>query len=197
MAAIYAEKGSELLPLPGVGAEITRMIRHFPGAPRRLLVGREATESAFKAALPAGYGIVHVASHALSDEIDPLRSALVFSPEEGSEEDGFLQLRELAGLRLPADLVVLSGCRTSQGRPLGHEGTFGLPRAVLALGARAVVSSLWKVEDRATAVFMDAFYAALAGSGDGASALREAKRGMSASRYAHPFFWGAFVYTGL
>lgn len=197
MAAIAEDKGLALLPLPGVAAEISRIARHFPKKKRRTIVGREATESAFKSALSEGLGIVHVASHALSDVIDPMRSALVFSPEDGGDEDGFLQLRELEGLRFSADLVVLSGCRTSQGKRFGHEGVVGLPRAMFALGARAVVSSLWQVQDRAAAAFMDAFYAALARSGDAAGALREAKIRMLKSKYAHPSSWAAFILTGL
>jgi len=197
MAAIAADRGQALLPLPGVAAEISRIVRHFPKMKRRTIVGREATESAFKSALSGSHGIVHIASHALSDAIDPLRSALVFSPEDGGDEDGFLQLRELEGLRFSADLVVLSGCRTSQGKRLGHEGVVGLPRAMFVLGARAVVSSLWKVEDQAAAAFMDAFYAAIARSGDAGAALREAKIRMLASKYAPPFFWAAFLLTGL
>jgi CHAT domain-containing protein/tetratricopeptide (TPR) repeat protein len=196
LAAIYAEEGYDLSPLPGARREVTRAATHFRKDRRRIIVGKNATESAFMAALAGDHRIVHIASHALSDEIDPLRSALVFSPEERSDEDGFVQVRELEAMRFSADLIILSGCRTSRGRRLGHEGVIGLPRALFYAGARSVVSSLWKVEDRATAAFMDAFYDAMARTESKAEALRTAKLRMAASRFSHPCFWAAFVLAG-
>ena len=65
--------------------------------------------------------------------------------------DGFLRLDEVTRLRLNADLVVLSACRTGQGRLYSGEGVTGLARAFLYAGSRGVVSSLWSVDDRETA----------------------------------------------
>jgi CHAT domain-containing protein len=70
-------------------------------------------------------------------------------------------LKDIYGLKLSADLVVLSACNSALGKDLGSEGIVGLPRAFLIAGARRVVASLWKVDDDATAVFMQAFYSRL------------------------------------
>lgn len=196
MASVYADMGVALRALPYARKEIALVAGHFPKKSTRLLLGNAATETAFKASVAGDHGIVHIASHALSDEVDPMRSAIVFTPETSGDKDGFFQLREMEGIRFSADLVVLSGCRTAGGKRWGHSGVIGLPRAMFRMGARAVVSSLWKAEDRAAAGLMDAFYGALSGSGDAPSALRSAKIAMLASEYSHPAYWAGFVLTG-
>ena len=72
----------------------------------------------------------------------------------------------------------------------------GLSRAFLAAGARNVVGSLWAVEDRSTAQFMDRFYAA-GGATDPAAALASAQRALSAAPgRSHPYYWAGFVAIG-
>ena len=78
-----------------------------------------------------------------------------------------------SGLR--ADVVVLSGCATGDGRELRGEGVLGLTYGFLANGSNAVVASLWPVEDALTARFMEEFYAAYRTSGRAADALRVAQ----------------------
>ena len=65
---------------------------------------------------------------------------------------------EIFGLSIPADLVVLSACETARGKFYRGEGAVGLPRAFMHAGAPRVVASLWKVDDRATALLMKRFY---------------------------------------
>ena len=74
-----------------------------------------------------------------------------------------------SGLR--ADVVVLSGCATGDGRELRGEGVLGLTYGFLANGSHTVVASLWPVEDALTARFMEEFYAAYRVSGRAADAL--------------------------
>ena len=80
---------------------------------------------------------------------------------DGGVNDGFLRLDEVTRLRLNADLVVLSACRTGQGRLYSGEGVTGLARAFLYAGCRGVLSSLWSVDDRETANLMATLYAQL------------------------------------
>jgi CHAT domain-containing protein len=117
---------------------------------------------------------------------------------DGSPQEGFLHLRDIYGLRLDADLVVLSGCRTALGRELRGEGLVGLTRGFLYAGAPRVVASLWKVEDRATSELMTRFYRALWQEGLApAAALRSAQLSLRRERrWRDPYFWAGFVLQG-
>jgi CHAT domain-containing protein len=117
---------------------------------------------------------------------------------DGSLQEGFLHLRDIYGLRLDADLVVLSGCRTALGRELRGEGLVGLTRGFLYAGAPRVVASLWKVEDRATSELMARFYRALWQEGlPPAAALRSAQLSLRRERrWRDPYFWAGFVLQG-
>src|SRR5262249_7160579 len=69
-----------------------------------------------------------------------------------------LRLHDIYNLKLGADLVVLSACKTGLGKDIKGEGLVGLTRGFLYAGAPRVVASLWKVDDRATAELMKLFY---------------------------------------
>lgn len=109
----------------------------------------------------------------------------------GGGADGWLTSAEVAGLRLIADLVVLSACDTGRGRITG-DSVVGLPRALLAAGADSVVVSLWQVPDEPIADLMVAFYRALMRGKTWAGALRRAMLSTRA-RFPDPRNWSAFV----
>ena len=75
-----------------------------------------------------------------------------------SQPDGILSARELAAADLSnVDIVVLSACQSG----LGHitiDGVYGLQRGLKTAGVRALVVSLWQIDDRATIQFMLEFY---------------------------------------
>ena len=110
---------------------------------------------------------------------DPLEQVLHHKPVF----DGRLSVREIQrGWDLKAELVTLSACETALGRDAGGEGFVGFTQALLMSGTRSVCLSLWKVDDTATALLMQRFYANLLGRRAGltgpmpkAEALREAK----------------------
>ena len=101
------------------------------------------------------------------------------------------------GLPLKAELVTLSACDTNVGTAEGEAGVVSLEQAFLIAGARAVVASLWNVEDRSTTVLMKAFYTHLAEHEDKALALTHAKRDML-EHYGDPspYYWAPFVMVG-
>jgi CHAT domain-containing protein len=139
--------------------------------------------------------VIHFATHGLLSPGDPRRSALLLGPDPAGREDGFLQAREIEHLRLTADLVVLSACRTARGQGLGGEAVQSLADAFFRAGARSVVGTLWEVEDRAAMRLMTAFYGHLAAGRDKAQALRHAKLDALA-RGAPARDWAGFVLLG-
>lgn len=148
----------------------------------------------------AEFRIVHFATHALFDDEHPESSGLVFSrvDERGRRREGFLKVNDIYGLRLNADLVVLSACRTGLGRHVNGEGLLGITRGFMYAGSRGVVASLWKVNDEATAELMKQFYGAMLRDGLAPSAaLRAAKEAVSKQeRWRSPYFWAAFIMQG-
>ncbi|RKG63663.1 CHAT domain-containing protein, partial [Corallococcus sp. CA054B] len=141
----------------------------------RLLMGAEASEQALKASRWDAVRILHMAAHAVVDVESPERSALVLAPGAAGE-DGLLQPREIAELRLRDALVVLSSCRGASGAQLAGEGVLSLARAFFESGARAVVASLWPMRDAEAAELLERYYRHLAEGKGAASALREAQR---------------------
>jgi CHAT domain-containing protein len=146
------------------------------------------------------YRAVHFATHALLDSEHPELSGVVLSlvDERGRPLDGFLRLNEVYNLRLSADFVVLSACRTALGGEVGGEGLVGLTRGFMYAGSPRVVASLWRVGDAATADLMSRFYTHVFKDGmTPAAALRAAQAEMYEQRLWHsPRNWAAFVLQG-
>ena len=143
--------GAEIGPLPWARREVLDLRAMF-GDRAQVFVGPEVSEAQVLESAPkAEY--LHFACHAVIDPRLPLESGLVLasSAPGGEEGNGFLQVWEIyQRLHLQADLVTLSACETALGRQVDGEGVLGLTRAFQYAGARTVVSSLWRVADRAT-----------------------------------------------
>jgi CHAT domain-containing protein/Tfp pilus assembly protein PilF len=147
-----------------------------------------------------GFQYLHFSAHGELDDRNADRSAIVLSlvDREGKRIDGYLHAGEIAKLDLPADLVVLSACRTGLGRKIRGEGLVGLTQAFFTAGASRVIVSLWDVGDQATADLMRRFYRGLLQKHlSPAAALREAQVSMwREPRWNAPSYWGGFVLQG-
>lgn len=147
---------------------------------------------------------VHFATHSFVNNRRPELSGIVLSlvDKEGRAQDGFLRLQDIYRMRLPAELVVLSACRTAVGREVRGEGLMSLTRGFMYAGARRVAASLWKVDDAATAELMERFYRQLltgpaSGRPTPAAALRLAQLElMRMPNRRSPFYWAAFTLQG-
>jgi len=185
------------LPMSRVEADqITKL------APNQLTTLRDfdATLASFEHLAADRFAVIHLAAHTLLDDRHPDLSGLVLSlvDRQGHRQDGFLPLLDIYKLRLHTGLVVLSACETSIGKDLRGEGFLGLARGFLYAGARQVLASLWKVDDRATAVFMQRFYSALLRDHLTApAALRRAQIEMALDPpWRSPRYWAGFVLQG-
>jgi hypothetical protein len=182
--------GGTRSPLPRSGPEARAVGRLTPRS--RVVVGAEASEAFIKREPLVGYSIIHLATHAETDERSLTGSAIYLTPGKG--EDGRVEPNELLNLRLDADLVFLSACRSAGGALLGGQGAWGLTAPLLASGARAVIATTWDIGDRDAEQFVAAFYRHLRNK-PLIDALREAK--LAALRAGAPAsLWAAFTLTG-
>jgi CHAT domain-containing protein/Tfp pilus assembly protein PilF len=148
----------------------------------------------------ADYRIVHFATHSLLNNDNPELSGVVLSlvDASGRPQNGYLRLYDIYNLRLNADLVVLSACRTALGEEVHGEGLIGLTRGFLYAGAARVVATLWEIDDRTTAEVMKRFYEGMLARGERpAAALRAAQVAMWKSKgWEAPYYWAAFTLEG-
>lgn len=190
----------DLSLLPFAGREVRAIVELARGGEVLSATGFDATRELVLSGALGRYQVLHFLAHGLIDAQRPERSTLVLSrfDRRGRPRPGRLSADEIRDLRFTADLVVLSACETGLGRELRGEGLVGLPHSFLAAGASSVLVSLWRVEDRATSVFMDRFYRELLGNHvSPAAALRAAQLALRRDpRWGAPSYWGGFVLQG-
>jgi CHAT domain-containing protein len=189
--------GARLYDLPETRDEVLD-IKSILRTDATLLLGPDATETAFKAEKLADFKIIHLAVHGFSDSRFPERSGVVLGVDPKTSDDGLLQVREITRLRFDAALVTLSACNTGVGKLQGEEGITDLAEAFLVSGSQSVVASLWSADDTFTHALMDRFYTHIVEGMDQASALQRAKLDLLAKygKEVPPYYWGAFVLTG-
>ena len=182
--------------LPHTRREVDDLVGVF-GDSSLSLTGEDANEIRFKSLDHSRFTLLHFATHGWIDPISPARSGLVLAEDSTSAEDGILQTREILGLRLEADLVTLSACRSGLGELVTGEGMVGIARSFFYAGTDSVVASLWNVNDRASADFMRFFYGALGEGKSKAASLQEARRELrESSGYEHPYYWAPWILLG-
>jgi CHAT domain-containing protein len=200
-------RGEAFLRLKHSGREVADLEKLFGKDKCWVLLGRDASEAAVKKASGSGeltrYRYLHFACHGVLGRGPGQHPGLVLSLTAasgkddawGGVDDGYLGADEVLNLRLNADLVVLSACRSGKGRLHAGEGVEGLARSFLYAGSRGVVCTLWSVDDAATAKLMVEMYARLKDGTPAADALRAAQLELvKAGR--PPFYWAAFVLNG-
>jgi CHAT domain-containing protein/tetratricopeptide (TPR) repeat protein len=196
-SAVFAPFPDELA---GTRDEAVAVSRMTPKA--ATYFGGRATERQVRAAL-ATSGIVHIASHALLDQINPLFShvELAAAARSSPDDDGSLAVHELLEIPVHSELVYLSGCETGAGASWStsfrrSQDYATLSQAMLYAGAQNVVATLWRIDDAGASVFARRFYAALS-STDPVDAIAIAQRGMIRdARYAAPRYWAGYTISG-
>jgi CHAT domain-containing protein len=202
---------ASLPPLPASRREVSG-IRTVLGGTGTVLTGAAARESEIRRRAPDAR-VLHFATHGVLRDDEPFDSFLAVGAEgDGPALDGRLTVRELYDLRLSADLVVLSACRTATG-PVSGEGIAGLSRAFFYAGTPTVVATLWDVADDPSATLMSTFYRQWKAGADKRAALRRAQLdlirqlrsgavrvkapgGAVIPLQEHPFYWAAYILVG-
>lgn len=186
--------------LPESGREAAALLSLVPRNQSLEAVGFDANREMLLGGILGRYRIVHFATHGLIHPHYPELSGLVLSlvDKQGRPREGFLRAYEFQKLRLSADLVVLSACRTALGQEVPGEGLVGMTRGLIEV-PRLVVS-LWSVDDRSTAELMSRFYHRMLQGKERltpSAALREAQLSMLREpRWSHTYQWAPFLFQG-
>jgi len=199
-----------LARLPGADAEVRAIAKLLPAAQATVLADTAATEPRVLAAAPQK-AVLHFATHAIVRDADPLSSFLALGRPPDGSASGQLTADKIYGLRLDADLVVLSACRSGEGVPTG-DGIAALARAFFYAGSSSLIVSLWDIADQPTNRLLPAFYREWLKGTDKAKALRAAQLQLIADLRARrvkvatplgdvvvpedPAFWAAFILLG-
>lgn len=201
------ERGAGVLPrIKATGEEVEAIAA---GDEHTRLLRANATIPRLRQELVPGkqWKAVHLACHG---HVDPERAAhswLALSGE-GQASATYLRMADVFELEIKAELVVLSGCETGLGTYVAGEGLRGMTRAFMLAGAKRVIASLWKVNDKATLELMKKFYALWSpkqGKGISAAAalrraqnhVRDFKDEKGKQKWKHPEYWAAWVLWGL
>lgn len=205
-------KGATLSPLPDTRDEALAVAEILGAPPKQDLFFQErATEYNLKQLPLAKFRHLLFATHGLmAGEFGPgTQPALALSFVNDPENDGLLEMGEILGLDLNADLVVLSACNTASGggdQDQG-EGFAGLTRSFMYAGAESLVVTLWSVESGSAKTLVQKMFQK-AGDGSFGNALAAAKRDMIRAgtpvrptpdvslSVAHPIFWAPYVLVG-
>ncbi len=194
---------ASLPALPGARAELEAVRRELRAGPADQLLGSSFTRSAVLKQKLLDYRILHFATHALlpSEIACQQEPAIVTSVPLGEQGAGLLTATDvLLGLKLDADVIVLSACNTGgAGGRDGGESLSGLARSFFFAGARALMVTHWDVDDQAGAYLVTRTLAGLQAGAEGGlgPALRKVQLEMLATAgYEQPFFWAPVVVIG-
>ena len=190
---------STIQPLHYSKSELKKL-SDLAGSQALIAKGFDASRGVLETTDFSQYAILHFATHGLLNPKNPENSGFLLSMlnVDGKPQDGFITMRDVYGLHVPVDLVVLSACRTGLGKDVRGEGLIGLTRGFMHAGASSVVASLWKVDDEATAELMKNFYANMLQKGMApAEALRAAQNTVRQNPlWQSPHFWAGFTLQG-
>ncbi len=152
--------GLALPRLPNTAAELVACSRAWGAGNPRLLTGAAATAELVEASLGDSSGIVHFATHVIT-EPGEFRSGMIALSLDSQGGMGLLGPKDIVARPVKSSLVVMNGCHSAQGKALPATGLMGLTRAWIGAGAKAVISTQWDVPDDAAQSLMTDFYRAL------------------------------------
>ncbi len=181
--------GNPSLDLKFAEEEAVQISNLRPGS--MLLTKEQATEDYVKEH-GGDFEYLHFATHGEYNEANPLSSGIVF--RYAGNQKSILTAAELFAIQWRASLVTLSACETGLSRQKTGDELIGLQRALMFAGTKSIVSTLWSVDDQATAFLMPSFYKNLAAMPKN-KALQQAQI-ETMKRFPNPYYWAAFNLTG-
>jgi CHAT domain-containing protein len=170
---------------PHIRDEVQAIADIFPGS--KVFLDSEASVNKLRE-VSREARLLHVATHGFFRQDNPMFSGVRMA-------DAHLSLYDLYQLKLPCELVTLSGCATGLNVIAAGDELLGLVRGLLHAGAKSLLLSLWNVHDHSATELMSLFYSRLASSASKAEALQNSMRELR-TRFPHPYYWAAFKIVG-
>jgi CHAT domain-containing protein len=185
-------------PLPYTRELADKLKGLFPEG--RFLVGSAATKQNLSGIEKDKY-LVFATHGILARELPYIvEPALLLYPESGGGEEyrprGFLTMSDVMKLNLSCDNATLTACSTGLGKRTSGEGVMSMGWAFQYAGAKSVLVSLWKVEEKSTILLAEKFFGNLKAGKDKLTALQEARADVRKAGFEHPFFWSPFIMIG-
>lgn len=162
----------------------------------KLFSGTEANVATFHEYASQG-DILHIGTHAVANDEDPLRSYFVLSGQE--ERYDLLYANEIFNSEIRSKCAVLTACETGMGKIKAGEGMVSLARAFSYAGCPNIILTLWPVDDEQTGTLIEYFYKHVAKGLDMDEALYQAKKNYldeARGELKHPYYWSGLIYYG-
>ena len=190
--------------LDGVETDLANLKATYGDDLRPVLASEQATPGNAAGLFPRS-GLLLLATHGYNDADSPLESYLVLYPEP-TTPNGRLRGRDIYNKKVDSDVLIMSACYTGLGdrSPLPGDDLFGLQRAFLQAGARAVVAGLWDVYDLTAPELLRGCLERLARGVPVARAMKEAQKAFldkyrneaGDQPFIHPYFWAVYSVLG-
>lgn len=182
---------SEPQNLPGAEAEVRKIKEILPDS--EVYIHKEATLEKFKSQA-LRFDFLHLATHGCFQTQDCKKVKLKNNTLLFADKPLDIANAALLGLQ-GTQLITLSACQTAVDTNLNGAGIAGVAYIFERTGAKAVMASLWAVDDEATQQLMIQFYQNIKQGMTKGKALQKAKLKLMKD-YPHPFYWSPFVLIG-
>lgn len=182
-----------MLPQPFTTSLLRRLSKVFRG---KIYLEKESTRKQFVDAA-SDSKIIHIGTHAFSDNQYPQYSRLIFTKE--SSEENNLYLQDIYHFDLTSELAVLSGCETGKPGYEDGEGMISMAHAFNYAGSKSILTGLWKIDEKSSAILLEKFYKNLRKGMDKDEALKQAKLSYlntEQNRMLYPAYWAGLVVMG-
>ena len=183
-----------LLPQPFSVQVAKHYSRYFNG---NFFVNENASKSVFLNNANE-HKIIHIGTHAESNNLSPELSRLIFA-KSTNDEDNSLYTYEIYNQNLNANLAILTACETGKPTYQSGEGMISLAHAFNYAGSESILTSLWKIDEQSSATILTSFYDYLAQGLSKDKALQLAKLdylSQAKGRTLEPQYWAGMILMG-
>ena len=180
-------------------SELAESIKKLNPGKTDLFTGMQAKKSILFDKPLTEYGSIIFATHGyFGTDIPGIREPILAMTlvDQPKDQDGFVRMTEVMGMKLNADVVALTACQTGLGNNLAGEGVMSMGKAFQYAGAKSVLMSLWSVAESSSVDLVTSFFKHLREGKNKLEALKLARDEIRKAGYDHPFFWAPFILVG-